>query len=247
MKTKSIFFALMALALPSFADEPIKKDEASKTNAVNMPPRWPEMKTEKEKISYALGFEMAGFHLQHKDLLDKERMVQGFRDAFDQYKPMMDYDEARELMEKFEKIANEKEKRNSELEAVNNRRIGAKFLEENKGKAGIQVTASGLQYKVIKEGTGGKPVPTDRVRFHYVVKNVEGVLLDDSHRLTKPITTSIRSLIKGWQEGLALMKEGSVYEFYIPSELAYGELGAGRNIKGNETLVTEVELIAIEK
>ncbi|MDB6026101.1 MAG: peptidylprolyl cis-trans isomerase, FKBP-type [Verrucomicrobiales bacterium] len=246
MNTKSIFFALLALAVPVFADEPIKKDEASKTNAVEAP-RWPALKTEKEKVSYAIGFDMAGFHMAHRDELDKERMIQGFRDAFDAKKPIMEYDEAKELMEKFEKEMNALEKKTTELEGVKNRRIGAKFLEENQKKEGVKVTASGLQYKVIKEGTGATPVATDRVRFHYVVKGIEGNLLDDSHRLPKPIGSHVRSLMKGWQEGLQLMKEGAVYEFYIAPELAYGEQGAGRNIKANETLVTELELVGIEK
>jgi FKBP-type peptidyl-prolyl cis-trans isomerase len=249
MNTKPIFFALLALAVPAFGDEPVKKDEASTTNAVatNAAPRWPALKTEKEKVSYAIGFDLAGFHMAHRDMLDKERMVQGFRDAFDAQKPIMEYDEAKELMEKFEKEMNAAEKRNTELEGVKNRRLGAKFMEENQKKDGVKVTASGLQYKVVKEGKGATPVPTDRVRFHYVVKGVEGNLLDDSHRLPKPIGASLHSLMKGWQEGLQLMKEGAVYEFYVPSDLAYGEAGAGRNIKANETLITELELVTIEK
>ena len=246
MKTKSIFFALMAASLPIFADEPAKTNDASKTN---MPPRWPEMKTEKEKVSYAMGFDMAGFHMQHRDLLDKERMIQGFRDAFDQYKPAMDYEEAKELMEKFEKIANEAEKRKTDEESVQNRRLGAKFLEENLKKEGVKASSSGsgLQFKVVKDGTGAQPTLNDRIRFHYVVKNIKGDTLDDSHRLPKPVLASMQSLMKGWKEGLQMMKVGSVYEFYIPSDLAYGEQGAGRNIKGNETLVTQLELISIEK
>jgi len=244
MKMKSIFFALMAVSLSIFAEEPAKKDDASKTN---MPPRWPEMKTEKEKVSYAIGFDMAGFHMQHRDLLDKERMIQGFRDAFDAYKPAMDYEEARELMEKFEKIANDAEKRKTDQESVENRRLGAKFLEANSKKEGVKANPSGLQYKVIKEGTGAKPTMNDRIRIHYIVKNIGGSVLDDSHRFPKPVAASMQSLMKGWKEGLQMMKEGSVYEFYIPGDLAYGEQGAGRNIKGNETLVTEVELISIEK
>ncbi len=234
----------MAASLPIFADEPAKTNDVARTN---MPPRWPEMKTEKEKISYALGFDMAGFHMQHRDLLDKERMVQGFRDAFDLYRPAMDYEEAKELMEKFEKIANDAEKAKTDQESVQNRRVGMKFLEENLKKEGVKAKPSGLQYKVIKEGTGATPTADGRIRFHYVVKNVKGDLLDDSHRLPKPVAASMTSLIKGWKEGLQMMKEGGVYEFYIPGELAYGEQGAGRNIKGNETLITEVELISVEK
>ncbi len=252
MKTKFFFTCLLGIAIAANAEEPAHKHESPGTNAVpnaaaTGPTRWPAFKSEREKVSYAMGYDMAGFHLEHKDILDSERMVQGFRDAFDGARPMLDYADAKELMDKFEKEVQELTKRKTELEGVVNRRKGAKFLEENKVKEGVKTTASGLQYKVIKEGTGAAPKADDRIRFHYVVKNVEGALLDDSHRLPKPVNSPLRSLIKGWQEGLQMMKEGGVYEFYVPSELAYGEQGAGRNIKANETLVTQLELVTIEK
>lgn len=254
MKTKTFLCAFLVAGLSAFAEEDHSKHDhakvppASGTNAVqNAAPRWPVMKTQREKASYAIGFDMAGYHMQHKDMLDMERMIQGFRDAFESYKPMMDYAEAKELMEKFETEANAAEKRKTDQESVQNRRLGAKFLEENQKKEGIKVTPSGLQYKVVKEGNGAKPTLTDRIRFHYVVKNIAGETLDDSHRLPKPVGTSLHALMKGWQEGLQMMKEGSVYEFYVPSNLAYGEQGAGRNIKGNETLITVLELVNIEK
>jgi len=212
MKEKLIKFtltlALVMLGTPLFAQEGKEGKAPAKENFT--PPNmadwkntnnWPALKTEDDKISYSIGFQMAMMYLQHRDQLNEERMVQGFRDSFEQQKPLVNFDEAEELLNKFEQKVRALEKKSGELEAVQNQRISDKFLEENKKKEGVIVTKSGLQYKVIKEGRadGAKPKADDHIRFHYIVKNADGVMLDDSHRLSKPIGASIKSLIKGWQ------------------------------------------------
>ncbi|MDR2628080.1 MAG: FKBP-type peptidyl-prolyl cis-trans isomerase, partial [Dysgonamonadaceae bacterium] len=122
-----------------------------------------------------------------------------------------------------------------------------KFLEENKKKDGVKVTPSGLQYKVIKEGTGEKPDSTSTVKVHYVGTLADGTEFDSSVKRGEPTTFRVDQVIKGWTEGLLLMPVGSKYTLYVPSELGYGDRGAGGKIKGNSALIFEVELLEIVK
>lgn len=121
---------------------------------------------------------------------------------------------------------------------------GAEFLAKNKKEAGVVETASGLQYKVVKEGTGKKPGPTDQVKVHYHGTLLDGTVFDSSVERGEPITFPLNGVIKGWTEGLQLMSEGSKYILYIPSDLAYGDRGA-QTIKPGATLIFEVELIEV--
>jgi FKBP-type peptidyl-prolyl cis-trans isomerase FklB len=122
---------------------------------------------------------------------------------------------------------------------------GKKFLAENKTVPGVTETASGLQIKVIQEGTGKSPLDTDVVRCHYRGKLINGTVFDSSYERGQPAEFALNGVISGWTEGLQLMKEGGKYELYIPSELAYGEQGAGQVIGPNETLIFEIELIEV--
>jgi len=133
-----------------------------------------------------------------------------------------------------------------EKEAKVNRETSEKFLESNKAKDGIQVTESGLQYKVVTEGTGVRPDSASVVKVHYKGTTIDGDEFDSSYSRNEPTTFQIDQVIKGWTEGLKLMPVGSKYIFYIPSDLAYGERGAGGKIKGNMALIFEVELLGIE-
>jgi FKBP-type peptidyl-prolyl cis-trans isomerase len=128
-----------------------------------------------------------------------------------------------------------------------NKEKGKAFLEENKTKEGIVTTESGLQYKILEKGTGGSPRPTDTVKCHYKGTTIEGKEFDSSYGREEPATFALNRVIKGWTEGLQLMKEGGKWQFFVPSELAYGERGAGQNIGPNEVLVFDVELIEIVK
>ena len=123
---------------------------------------------------------------------------------------------------------------------------GEKFLAENKSKEGVKTTASGLQYKVVKEGTGKSPAATDNVLVHYEGKLLDGTVFDSSIKRGEPISFPLNRVIPGWTEGLQLMKEGGKSTLYIPSKLAYGASGAGGAIGPNETLIFEVELIKIK-
>lgn len=122
---------------------------------------------------------------------------------------------------------------------------GDDYLKKNKGKEGVKETESGLQYKVIKEGTGLSPLATDSVKVHYTGTDIKGNKFDSSLDRGQPSIFMVNKVIPGWTEGLQLMKEGAVYEFVIPSEIGYGQRGAGANIPPNATLVFEVELIEV--
>ncbi|HMO65093.1 MAG TPA: FKBP-type peptidyl-prolyl cis-trans isomerase, partial [Verrucomicrobiota bacterium] len=123
---------------------------------------------------------------------------------------------------------------------------GERFLAENKGREGVQTTASGLQYKVLTPGTGAKPGPTDRVTVHYVGTLIDGTEFDSSIRRGQPATFPLNGVIRGWTEGLQLMPMGSKYRFFIPSDLAYGPRAAGPKISPNSTLIFDVELLNVE-
>jgi len=136
-------------------------------------------------------------------------------------------------------------KRSSKKSAESNLIQGQKFLEENKKKPGIVVRESGLQYKIIKEGEGIKPRGIDEVEVHYHGTLLDGTIFDSSVKRGKTFTFPVRAVIRGWQEGLQLMKEGGKRILYIPSDLAYGEKGAGKLIGPNQTLIFEVEIIKV--
>ena len=124
---------------------------------------------------------------------------------------------------------------------------GAIFLKANKDAEGVVELPSGIQYLVIKEGSGAQPLVSEAVKAHYKGALLDGKEFDSSFRRNQPFTAPLRSLIKGWQEVLPLMKEGSHWRLWIPSELAYGDRGAGADIPGGATLMFEVELISIIK
>ena len=132
-------------------------------------------------------------------------------------------------------------------EIKDNKTIGREFLEENAKNDSVIQTESGLQYMVLKEGKGAKPGPTDEVTVHYTGRLINGTVFDSSVERGEPATFPLNKVIPGWTEGLQLMSEGSKYRLFIPSELAYGEKGAGQQILSNSTLIFDVELIKVEK
>jgi FKBP-type peptidyl-prolyl cis-trans isomerase FklB len=127
------------------------------------------------------------------------------------------------------------------------KKAGEEFLKANREKEGVVELPSGIQYLVIKEGTGNKPAISDKVKAHYKGALLDGKEFDSSFRRNQPFTAPLRALIQGWQQALPLMKEGSHWRLWIPSDLAYGDRGAGSDIPGGATLMFEIELISIEK
>ena len=191
-----------------------------------------------DTVSYSLGVLFAqNFKNNEKLNLDGESMAKGFNDAL-KGKETISADKCNAIFSTFMSELNQKK-------FTVNIEKGKAFLAENAKKPGVKVTASGLQYEVIKEGTGITPKATDKVKTHYHGTLLDGKVFDSSVQRGEPIEFPCNGVIQGWQEALLLMKEGSKYKLYVPYNLAYGEKGAGGSIGPYETLIFEVELIKV--
>ncbi len=207
-----------------------------------------------EKISYLMGREIASMQngqLGQQGLkIDGEAFAQGAKDGIAGVKPKYTEAELEEAYKAFQAhMAGAEAKREGEMKAGGEgaKAAGAKFLAENGKREGVTTTASGLQYEVLKKGDGPKPVPTDRVNVHYHGTLLSGKVFDSSVDRGQPITFGVQEVIKGWTEALQLMPVGSKWKLFIPSEIAYGDRGAGGDIGPNETLIFEVEVLGIVK
>ena len=198
--------------------------------------------TQDQKVSYAIGANF-GSQVKHDDVnLDIEAFKQGVIDGLAGQNKFTDQ-EMQEIFMQFQQDMQAK-KANAANEA---KAAGIKFLEENKKNADVKVTASGLQYKVITMGTGAKPSATSKVTVKYKGTLIDGTVFDSTdNNGGEPISFGLNQVIKGWTEGLQLMPTGSKFIFYIPSELAYGDQGAGGVIPGGATLIFEIELLSFE-
>lgn len=203
------------------------------------------LKTDKDKVSYMIGMDMARGLVQVKEDIDIEVVEQAIEDQLAGREPLLSKEQAIEIRKDFMKQRQEKRVAERKLEAETNKKEGVAFLEKNKTKAGVKTTASGLQYEVVSEGKGAKPKPTDRVKVNYVGTKIDGTEFDSSYKRKAPATFPVSGVIKGWSEGLQLMSVGSKYKFYIPADLAYGERGPAK-IGPDATLIFEVELLGIE-
>ncbi len=175
--------------------------------------------------------------------IDKDNLVAGFIAGVLGKDMELNMEEAQMYVQEVMTAANEKR---MEAQFGDNREAGEKFLAENKTKEGVQETASGLQYKVIKMGKGAIPTATDKVSVHYRGTLIDGTEFDSSYKRDKPTTFAANQVIKGWTEALTMMPVGSKWELYIPEYLAYGSRNQGQ-IKPFSTLIFEVELLGIEK
>jgi len=201
------------------------------------------LKTEKQKFSYTVG-QQVGQNLKRQNLdVDPRTVAQGIQDALSGAQPRLKPEEMQAAIQAYQK----KDLAKREALAKKNQEAGQAFLEANKKKEGIVVLPSGIQYQVLKEGDGKKPKDTDTVEVHYRGTLVNGTEFDSSHKRNEPATFQVNGVIHGWQEILPLMKEGSKWQVFIPAEHAYGNMGAGGTIGPNETLIFEIELLAIKK
>jgi FKBP-type peptidyl-prolyl cis-trans isomerase len=173
-------------------------------------------------------------------------LIQGLKDAFDQRELALTEDQTQQTLQAFSTRMQAQRTEKQEKQAVENLAAGTKFMEENKTKPGVQTLPSGLQYKVITEGTGPKPTAQDMVKTNYRGTFLNGEEFDSSYKRNEPATFSVTKVIKGWTEALQLMKTGAKWQLFIPSELAYGVRGS-RNIPPNSTLIFEIELLEIVK
>ena len=198
------------------------------------------LETEMEKVSYSLGVSVANsVKAQGLQSIDAKAVGKAFEDVFEGKELVISEEEANVILQEyFQKLANKA------LEE--NQAAGKEFLLENAKKDGVVTTASGLQYEVLAQGSGASPKATDEVTVHYHGTLTDGRVFDSSVERGQPATFPVNGVIPGWIEALQLMNVGSKYKLFIPSDLAYGERGAGQMIGPNSTLIFEVELISIK-
>lgn len=198
------------------------------------------------KTGYSLGADIGKMLKQQGLEVDVQAFTKGFADAMAGVPLALSEEEMRQVLQAFQQDAMAKQQEHRRAEAAANKKAADAFLAENKGKAGVVTLPSGLQYKVLKEGTGATPKETDTVTVHYRGTLIDGTEFDSSYSRGEPATFPVKGVIKGWTEALQHMKVGSKWQLFVPPELAYGERGAGRAIGPNQTLIFEVELLGIE-
>ena len=225
------------------------QNSAPKDNQQSSP-----LPTKKDKLSYSLGLE-TGRQLQRMAVdVDPAAFAQGMKDSMSGGKPALTDDEVRqaiaemqmEQQAKMQKLQAEREAANKAL-AEKNKKEGQAFLAENKNKPGVVALPSGLEYKVLKEGTGPKPTAEDTVVCHYRGTLINGTEFDSSYQRGEPVTFPVKGVIKGWSEALQLMPVGSKWQLFIPADLAYGEQGFPGKLEPGSMLIFEIELISIQK
>ncbi len=204
-----------------------------------------EPKTDKEKISYAIGVDMSKSIENIRDEIDLPMLQKGMSDQLQGKEVLVSEEEIMPLLQAMSERLMIKQQEEIAMTGQKNLEQGLAFLNENSTAEGVITTESGLQYKVIKEGTGKSPKTTDRIKVHYRGTRLDGTEFDSSYGRGEPVTFQANQVIRGWIEAITLMKEGGSYKLFIPSDLAYGERGAGQHIGPNEVLIFDIELLEV--
>lgn len=231
MKIVHLFLFLSVFSL--FSCEKIKDLMGEKAS---------KLETEEEKTSYLIGYILAENTKKTEANLNDLAFLQGVKDNINKKASALSEEEMKAIHQNIQKKAALKKHK---MEGEKHKMEGEKFLEDNKNKEGVKVTESGLQYEVLKKGKGKQPQADSSVEVHYRGTLIDGTEFDSSYKRNAPIIFPLDGVIKGWTEGLQLMKEGAKYKFYIPPNLAYGAQGAGP-IPPHSTLIFEVELLKIK-
>jgi len=199
-----------------------------------------------DKLSYALGL---GIGRQLSDMgakgLNIEEFAQAIKDVIAGAEPQIGDQEAQTIVQEFFQEQEKKQRAAAAEKFKDAKEDGEKYLADNAKNEGVVTLPSGLQYKILKEGNGGKPKATDNVKCHYEGMLIDGSVFDSSIQRGEPATFPLNQVIAGWTEGLQLMQEGAKYRFFIPYTLGYGERGAGQSIPPFAALIFDVELIAV--
>ena len=204
-----------------------------------------ELKSEGQKVSYVLGQDMGAYLKRLGVTIDKAALFQGIEDTLSGRKALLSPEQVLTIKQEFGKKIQEEQMAKSKAAGEKNGKEGAAFLEKNKKEKGVITTASGLQYMILKQGTGQKPKATDMVSVNYRGTLIDGKEFDSSYKRGQPATFPVNGVIPGWTEALQLMSVGTKAKLFVPPALGYGERGAGQDIGPNTTLVFEVELLSI--
>jgi peptidylprolyl isomerase/FKBP-type peptidyl-prolyl cis-trans isomerase FklB len=198
-----------------------------------------------DKLSYSMGFEVGNYFKSAGGDIQKEFLLIGIEDAFKGTQPPLTADEMLTVKKEFASKMQARQMAKLDEMKIKNKTAGEAYLAENKKKKGVLVTASGLQYEVVKKGEGKNAVPTDTVKVEYIGKLIDGTEFDSTAKHGEPAEFQVDQVIKGWSEALQLMNVGSKLHLVIPTELAYGENGAAPMIEPNSVLVFDVEMVSI--
>lgn len=196
----------------------------------------------KEKISYIIGRDMATNLKKQGIDIESDPFVKGMNEVLDGKPSSLSQDEVQQAMMALQQEMAQKQNSSG----ASNKEAGETFLAENKNNEGVQTLPSGLQYQVLQEGSGKSPSASDTVTTHYHGTLIDGTVFDSSYERNEPATFPVNGVIAGWTEALQLMKEGSKWRLFIPSNLAYGAQGAGGAIGPNSTLIFDVELLSVK-
>lgn len=207
----------------------------------------PTFKNDQEKTSYVIGYQIGTNFKKDGVEVDLNILNAGLKEALAGDKSPLTPEESQKLLAELQKNLQAKAEAKQKAEGEKNEKEGKEFLAANAKKDGVKTTASGLQYKVVTEGKGDAPKASDSVKVNYKGTLINGTEFDSSYKRGQPAQFPVSGVIKGWSEALQLMKPGSKYQLWIPSDLAYGPRGAGDMIGPNATLQFEVELLEVEK
>ena len=209
-------------------------------------PKAVALTTQQDKISYAIGMNMAKTLQRQSVDVEPDVVAKGLKDVLTGSKPLLSDDEAMATLTTLQNDMRAKQQEKAQQLGASNKKEGEDFLAANKSKEGVVALPSGLQYKILKEGSGPKPSATDTVVCNYRGTLINGTEFDSSYKRGEAATFPVSGVIKGWTEALQLMPVGSKWQLFIPSDLAYGQRGAGADIGPNATLIFEVELLSIQ-
>ena len=236
MKPVWVIITILILSMSLPACTPVEKQITKK-----------DLKTDADKISYALGMEFGPSLKPFENEIDIALFARGIEDSLKGKDALLTPEETEEIRKMISKQVQTYREKEKTMLAEKNLKEGEKFLAENKKKKGVVTTESGLQYIVLHKGDGPKPKKTDQVKVHYRGMLIDGTEFDSSYKRGKSVVFSLQGIIPGWIEALQLMTVGSKHTLFVPPNLAYGDNGAGRLIGPNSVLIFEVELLGIEK
>lgn len=205
------------------------------------------LKSNTDKLSYSIGSDLGKNFKRQSIEINPTIMAQGMSDAMDGKKSLMTDDQMKEVLAQFQKDIMAKRAAEFGKKSSENKALGEKFLKDNKAKPGVVALPSGLQYKIIKNGSGPRPSKEDVVTVEYTGHLINGEVFDSTAKTGKPATFKLSQVIPGWTEALQLMPQGSTWEVYVPASLAYGDRNLGGPIGPNETLIFNIHLISVKK
>lgn len=227
MKKSILALAIVAVSTVSFAADKLVSEE--------------------DKLSYAIGSDIGKNFKRQGISINADVLKQGMQDSLEGKPSAMTDQEMKETVQNFQKKIMMKRMADMQKQAELNKKEGEAFLAQNKSKPGVKTTQSGLQYKVLEQGTGASPKADDMVTVEYTGRLINGTVFDSTDKTGKPVKFNVGGVIKGWTEALQMMKPGGKWEVYIPSDLAYGSRQAGGPIGPNQTLIFEIKLLSVDK